>query len=213
MGKPRPVTTATDYLNGVSPPIRLGLSFLFWLLALGTLAMLGADLIAGALKPFIAMGSRLLLPEQLEIEYVTFTSIANAPLYKLRAVVETPWYFFQHTLPVGTALEVTFPRDQALFHVVLIGAIVFVWPSDGVRQRAYLLLAGCVAIITSTFLDAAVVMAANAHELVYEEFAPARVDAHWLIRSAKFLDHGGRMILAMLLATATVGAIRALMKR
>ena len=165
---------------------------------LGVAAVLASDILSAALRPVIELGSRGLLAAPLAVEHLTFASVQNVPVYELRAVVETPWAFTNHTVPVGSAVKVTVPRAHSLYHVVIVGAIVLAWPATGWRQRGIRLGLAIVAIALAVSLDAPVVLAAQAHALFFEQFAPARLDESASIAMARFLDHGGRLVVGAL---------------
>ncbi|MEO1036576.1 MAG: hypothetical protein AAFX44_13550 [Pseudomonadota bacterium] len=208
MGNPS-VVTAPRGLNRWPLPARVGIAFAFWLVVIAIVALFAGDLLSTALLPVIKLGAGGLLAQPLSIESLRFSSVQDVPVFELRAVVATPWEFLNHTIPVGSNLQVTVPRAHTLYHVVVIGALVLAWPSPNLRRRAWLLGLACAAVILSALIDAPINLAAQAHALFYERFAPAELDSSWLIRSARFLDHGGRLLLGVLLATAVIAIVAA----
>ena len=207
MGKSGNAATA-QHLTRWPPPLRAGLSLAAGLLVLGAVALLAADGIAEVLRHVIAASAAMLLAAPLTPEHVVLASVQNVPVYELRAVVETPWSFTNHTIPVDSAVQVTVPRAHSLYHLVIIGAVIVAFPVSGRRQLLVRVAVGVGAVALAVALDAPFVLAAEAHALFYEQFAPARLESSPTIAVARFLDHGGRLVLAGLLGIATVAVSR-----
>ena len=192
-------------LTRLPAPLRTGLALAAWLLVLGVAAILAGNVLAALLDPAIKLGAAMLLAEPLSVEHLRFASVQNVPVYEMRAVVESPWTFTNHTVPVGSAVQVTVPRAHTLYHVVIIGAVVLAWPAKNARERGLRMLLGCAAVLLAVSLDAPIALSAQAHALFFERFAPARLDGNGLIALSTFLDHGGRLALAAMLAVLATG--------
>ena len=205
-------------LGAPAPAVRAGLWFALWLVVLGGAVLVAAESLAAALRPILELGAGWWLAAPLAVEHVEFASIQSVPVYELKAVVVEPWTFFQRVMPVDSYLTATVPHAHSLFHVVLIGAMVLAWPTTFTRPhsiRKYFVLAVAAALATAlaVLIDGPVMLAAQAHALVFEEFAPVRLDSSWLIRASRFLDHGGRVMLSAVCAAMAIASAQAVNRR
>jgi len=171
--------------------------------ALLTLAAfwIGDDYVAAWL-PLLKLESRWLLPQGVLCDSVALVTRNAQRLVELHATTAAQLVFEHNVVPQGVLKSSTL-QAYVLSHPVIVYAILAAWPVTDWSRRAKLLTLGVPCVLVTTSLDIPFVLAGQARELLFEQFAPDRAAGDPLAIYYSFMHGGGRIGLAISAALLT----------
>lgn len=131
----------------------------------------------------------------IDIDRITLDVLGRQRVFRLQGRTHVDVQLPDGVLPRGTAGEATTLQAHAHLHLIVIGSLLLAWPADTARRRSQLLLAVIPAVMLATLLDIPFVFAG----LTTPDGGSVGLQLYY-----RFLQQGGRVILAVSLAAACI---------
>ena len=113
-----------------------------------------------------------------------------------------------HLLPPGGEVTSSTLTGHALQHGLLMLSLLVAWPMRGMKRRIALLVIAVPFLLLVEMLDVPLVLLGSIEDLILTNVAPTTNSL--LVNWMNFLNGGGRLALAIVAVTASVGIFRIL---